>query len=190
MSSTYDLAADSVIRMMESVKVDYHPYLIANEVRVDVIMAFGKKSKEGEILTPAVMAGGYPAYAKIRVTRLDERLKRPFDAIITLDGDQWYMLEEPTQKAILDHELTHLELVLDENGRVKHDDQSRPVLRLRKHDVQFGFFNEVARRHLGKSIECQTFLAVAGVEVYGNLLAPARQNHQGRVNLPVQPEAK
>ena len=57
--------------------------------------------------------------------------------------------------AVLDHELSHLELVTDGYGNVKHDDLERPRLRIALHDWQFGWFDAVARRHGSDATEVQ-----------------------------------
>lgn len=49
--------------------------------------------------------------------------------------------------ALIDHEIYHLMPAKDKNQRFKCDDQGRPILKLRKHDHQFGWFDEIARRH-------------------------------------------
>jgi hypothetical protein len=64
-------------------------------------------------------------------------------------------MSKATQVAVLDHELTHLELVTDGDGTVKYDDYNRPKLKIRLHDIHYGWFSEVAKRHKGASIEVQ-----------------------------------
>jgi hypothetical protein len=66
-----------------------------------------------------------------------------------VDAYRWPELDELTQVAVLDHELTHLELVTDDEGTVKYDDYGRPKLRMRLHDICHGWFSEVAKRHKG-----------------------------------------
>ena len=78
------------------------------------------------------------------------------DAEIVLDGDRWDELSAEEQDAAIDHELTHLELVVDDSG-LRRDDLDRPNLRIRKHDHQFGWFDCVARRHGTASFEWRQY---------------------------------
>ena len=57
------------------------------------------------------------------------------------------------QRALLDHEVAHLELVRDDAGKVKTDDAGRPRLRIRPHDYQTGGFWDVIERH--KEAACE-----------------------------------
>jgi hypothetical protein len=92
----------------------------------------------------------------------DALARRGGDALVTLDGDRWGDFSPRQQRAILDHELTHLELVVSDEGGVEGDDIGRPRLRLRKHDHQFGWFDAVVRRHGANSVEWSQFKAFEG----------------------------
>jgi hypothetical protein len=74
------------------------------------------------------------------------------DAEITLDADRWKELGRGKRIGLIDHELTHIELVYDDDG-LALDDNERPKLKLRKHDYEFGWFNEVVERHGNDSLE-------------------------------------
>ncbi len=51
--------------------------------------------------------------------------------------------------------MTHLELSRDKDGDIKRDDLGRPVLAIRLHDRQFGWFDVVARRWGEDSFEAE-----------------------------------
>lgn len=97
---------------------------------------------------------GYPAAALVRVNSHKDRVEGKADATILVDGDQWPDWPAERRLAILDHELTHLELVM-KDGAVQRDDCGRPRLRLRKHDFELGGFEAVAERHKRAEIQVE-----------------------------------
>lgn len=148
---------DTETAMVAAVMEKYHPDLHDAELIVDVLVAFATKNEQGEPRGPALSHGGYPAIATVRVNSLKSRVLGQGDALITLDGDRWGDYSPEQQRAIIDHELTHLELITSDEGGVEGDDIGRPRLRLRKHDHQFGWFDAVVRRHGRHSVEWSQF---------------------------------
>ena len=98
--------------------------------------------------------------ATIKINSYRDRVEGKADVTITIDGHHWDELSDAELAAVLDHELTHLELVIEEDGSVSRDDIDRPKLRMRKHDFQIGGFNEVAKRHKADSLEVQAVAKV------------------------------
>lgn len=74
-----------------------------------------------------------------------ERLLSGSDLLICLDKRIWSVAKEGMRRALLDHELCHFGLRMDEEGIPEHDDQGRTMYRLNAHDVEE--FNAVIRRH-------------------------------------------
>jgi hypothetical protein len=145
MPTCYEQADDAVHEMAREVLEKHHPDLRLpdkSHVRLCLLMAYGDDEEE-----PAVKCHGYPAQAKISVIPLKQRVDKRADAEIIIDRKNWEDLTEPRQRALLDHEIEHLEIQKDENGFVKTDDIGRPKLKLRLHDFDFGGFRAVARRH-------------------------------------------
>jgi hypothetical protein len=68
------------------------------------------------------------------------------DAEICLDYDWWQTASDEEQRSLLDHELHHIQVKIDKRGLVL-DDIGRPVLKLRFHDVQIGWFKITAARN-------------------------------------------
>lgn len=68
-----------------------------------------------------------------------------YDFIITLNEPFWDAASDQQQRALMDHELTHAQVQLDENGVEKEDEKGRTVYRIRGHDVEE--FTEVVKRH-------------------------------------------
>jgi len=90
------------------------------------------------------------------------------DAVITLDEAAWRQASEAERMALIDHELVHLTIAKDKDGLAKSDDLGRPKLKMRLHDVQVGWFLDVARRHGNAAPEVQAIRAAR--ETYGQRL--------------------
>jgi hypothetical protein len=148
MSVCYEQAGDDVCAMAAAVMADYHPELRMPDkswVRLCVLFAFrGGDDEDGE---PAVKLHGYPCAAVVSVIPLKQRVDKRADAEIVIDRERWDDMTDAQRRALLDHEIEHIELQVDENGLLKTDDVGRPKLRLKLHDWQRGGFRAVARRH-------------------------------------------
>ena len=151
--ATFRKAEADITDLVSSVMRDCHRPLAEAEVKVDVLLAHAARDKEsGEPKGPAIRLNGYPCYATIRITSQKERVAGLGDALLTIDGDRWPDLLVEQQRALIDHELTHLVLVT-EDGTPQTDDCFRPKLRSRPHDAQFGIFWEVVERHQANALE-------------------------------------
>ena len=123
-----------------------HKPLLDAKVRVDFMFAMPDLGEDGQPLNDAIPFRGQKALGLTRILGLKERAKGNGDAEVLLDGWWWNDASEAEQRALLDHELHHIAVKIDKRG-LKRDDLGRPVLQLRKHSVQFGWFKEVAERH-------------------------------------------
>jgi len=131
----------------------FHPDLARVQVRIDFIFV-STDSEDAPALTP----GGYPAQAVVKIIGPKERAMERGDAEIVIDEANWNDLTAAERDALLDHELYHLEVAMNKNGtREKRDCCGRPVLKMRKHDRQFGWFDAIARRHGSASLEVIQF---------------------------------
>ncbi len=147
MSIIYEQARPEVHEMAASILERHHPELRINAedpVRICILMASNEDKESNE---PAVKCHGYPAQAVISIIPYKQRVDKRADAEIIIDEQNWNGLTEPQQRALLDHEITHLEFQTDENAMVKTDDVGRPKLKLRLHDFDFGGFRTIARRY-------------------------------------------
>lgn len=104
---------------------------------------------------------GYDCYAIVRKTGPRERAQGCADAVIIIDEVKWNDLSNELRIALLDHELTHLNLARDKEGDVKLDNLGRPKIKMRLHDWQLGGFTEMFERHGQDAIEVQHVLATA-----------------------------
>ena len=125
----------------------YHPELDKLTVYFDLLFVEGDP--------PALTHHGVPAFAIVKINSRKDRVKGNGDAEIVFDKGQFEIQKPETQEAIIDHELYHVIQKLDaKNAPMLHAD-GRPKLKLRKHDREFGWFDEIAQRHGINSIECQ-----------------------------------
>lgn len=145
---TYEKAPDDFRLLVGEVLARFHPELAAMGLKVDSLFVRAPRDADGFAAGPALKSsGGYPAIAQISVTKLKDRVMGRGDCEILVDADRIQNWPERTLLPLIDHELEHLEFT----GNV--DDIGRPKLKLRPHDIEFGWFDAVARRHEDHSLE-------------------------------------
>lgn len=152
---TYDQAPEEVRDRITKLIRRFHPDLEKVQVRIDLLMA----STDAED-AHAVTLGGYPCYAVVKILGPKERAMERGDAEIVIDRDEYEAMTPERRDALLDHELYHLEIRRDKVGQPKRDDHQRPLLKMRKHDFNVGWFHEIARRHGVASIEVSQALSL------------------------------
>ena len=130
----YEMAGTAVRGLIDRVFDDWHRELREAQVSVDCLFA---SNPDGD----AVKVHGYPCAAKVRVVSCKDRVKGHGDAELVIDKDWWHDHGDAERLALIDHEITHLQLT------GKRDDLGRAKLSLRLHDVELGIFTEVMRRH-------------------------------------------
>lgn len=139
---SYSHASEDVERIIERMLEQYHaPEL--DDVTIAALFVYDLESSE-----PVLTHGGYAAQAVCRITPVRDRALGVADAVIIIDRSNWLTLTQKQRDALIDHELNHLERVVDEDTEAPQTDAvDRPKLRIRKHDHQFGWFDIVAERH-------------------------------------------
>lgn len=145
---SYSVASEDVDRLIEQVRSEYYsPDL--DGVTIAALFVYDLEATE-----PVLMHGGYPAQAVCRITPVRDRALGVADAVIVIDRSNWLSLNVRERIALLDHEIHHLERVVDEDTELpKCDAVDRPKLRIRKHDRQLGWFDVIAQRHGDASAE-------------------------------------
>ncbi len=160
---TYSKCPDAVATRAAALIKKFPPDLGIVGLTIDFISVVN--SEDGE---PALMLNGYPCAAVVKIIGPKERAIGRGDAEIVIDEEGWMNMEDETKDALLDHELYHLEVAKNKHGKPKKDQYGRPQLKMRKHDRQLGWFDEIAKRHGSASIECQqaTRLFLGGKQLY------------------------
>lgn len=142
--------ANSILCEFES-----HKPLLDCRVKIDLVFAYGEREeKTNNLLTDALKKNGIRALGITRKIPLKDRALGRGDAEVALDHDWWEEATETQRRALLDHELHHIAVKVDKRGVVR-DDLQRPVIQMRKHDMEVGWFAIIAERHGEASIERQ-----------------------------------
>lgn len=147
--STFKRCPDEVKQLANSILCEFetHQPLLDARVTVDYVFAYPQlDEKSGEPVSDAITKNGVKALGLCRALPLKDRAMGRADAEITLDAYWWDSATEEERRALLDHELHHIAIKIDKRGLVR-DDLGRPVLQLRKHDFEVGWFKAVAARH-------------------------------------------
>lgn len=155
---TYQRCPESVNQLANEIMCQYpdHAPLLDAKVKIDFVFAFADvDEKTGVRTNVALTRNGVQALGLTRKLSLKDRAMGRGDAEIALDADYWLDVAVETQRALLDHELHHLAVKMSPQGAVKRDDLNRPVLEIRHHDHDFGWFDVIAKRHGQYSIEQQ-----------------------------------
>lgn len=140
MATKYTPADSECLDRVNALIERYYPHLKDNEVTIELLFA---TADEGQPLKH----GGYPAAAIVRIVSEKDRVKGNKDAEICIDQLRYEEMSAEEKDALLDHELYHLVVKYDDHEAVKRDSADRPKLGMRKHDHQFGWFAEIAKRH-------------------------------------------
>lgn len=146
---TYEAADKSVRAMANEIlnRFESHSPLVKNEVQFDYVFAHPTVDENGEATGDAIKKHGVRALALCRVINLKDRTMGRGDVEILIDYDWWTNeASDQEQEALLDHELHHAEVKM-KDGQPKRDNLGRPLIRLRKHDVEVGWFDIIALRH-------------------------------------------
>jgi len=152
MPATFAKASEEVESLGKALAINYHLDLESARVKIDYVFAF----RDPETEEPALMQKGHRVLGVPSIVNLKNRAKGMGDCEVVLDGDAWNDMTEDQRKAILDHELEHFEVKREKKtGDFLFDDLMRPLLRLRNHDREFGFFDNIASRHGNGSFEIQ-----------------------------------
>lgn len=162
MPVTYQVADDEVKGLVADVMEATFPELAEADLAVDVLMAFAAVDKDGNQTGVAVKLHGVPCLATIRVVNLKDRVAGLGDVRIILDGDRWPESSDARRRALIDHELNHVELQRDDAGAVKTDDAERPVVKLKPHDFELGGFWATVVRHGKDAPEATIHADIAG----------------------------
>ncbi len=146
---TFQRCPKEVNRLADKLINEYESNKPLENVKIDYVFAYGDRDDVTEkLLKPALKDKGRVVEGICRKTNLKERALGHGDVEISLDGDWWETANEPQRLALLDHELYHIVVTEDT------DDCERPIIKLRDHDFEVGWFRVIAERHGRNSGEC------------------------------------
>jgi hypothetical protein len=145
---TFERCPTEVTDLANSILVEHetHSPLLDARVKIDFVFAYSDKDDAGQPKNNALTHHGCKALGISRKIPLKDRALGRGDCEVALDGDWWVLADEKEKAALLDHEMHHFAVKIDKRGLVR-DDLGRPVIQLRKHDYEFGFFNIIAQRN-------------------------------------------
>lgn len=167
---TFQRCPESVKDLARDILCEFptHRPLLDARVTVDYVFAF--PSGQGHALTK----NGLKCLGLCRIVPLKARVLGRADAEISLDAEWWEDATLNERRAVLDHELHHIEVQMGQR-----DDFGRPVLKLRKHDVEIGFFDCIAFRHGEHSqerIQAKRILEQRGQFYWPGIVSPPDPN--------------
>lgn len=145
-SSAPSEVADRVAHLIKLFNRD----LLDAGVKIDLLSV----TNDDEEAVPLTLHG-YPCQAVVRIINSKDRAKGCGDAEIVIDEANYLTLTDAERDALCDHELHHLEVCKTKKGRLILDENRRPKLKMKKHDVQIGWFETIAIRHGAASAECK-----------------------------------
>lgn len=125
----------------------HHKEILDCKASIDILFATGEYDEETGLYMPPLKLHGVTCAAIARIIPTKDRAAGRADLEITIDAIQYGHMEERQQLALLDHELTHFQTMLDrKSGEVKRDNIGRPRFKMRQHDHEVGWFVSVAER--------------------------------------------
>jgi hypothetical protein len=134
-------------------KHDTHKPLLEAKLKIGYLFALPGVDEDGNPVGDAIRHHGQKATGLARIINLRDRTAGREDCEVLLDKTAWEDMDEKQKLALLDHELHHFDIRIDNDGAVLRDDLGRPRLRMRQHDVEFGWFKLVAQRNGASSQE-------------------------------------
>jgi hypothetical protein len=148
----YERASDDVFARIKRMVKLYHPDITKAGVTVDALFVW---NEENDPAKPALSCNGYSALAVVCATSAAARALGEKDVLITIDRERYNRLPDARKDALLDHELQHVAPKMEgtKNPVPKVDGSGRPLIGMRSHDRQFGWFDVVAKRHGSNSGE-------------------------------------
>jgi hypothetical protein len=164
MGTVYWKADQEIVSFVDNVMMKWHGDLHVNQVKIGIIMAMSSSEE-----TTALRLHGYPVAAMVKIVPLKDRITKEYDAEMMIDASLWKESNIKRKTALIDHELSHIEVrrkkpekpkkgepkrEIDPLGEVVYDDIGRPALKTRKGDYNVGDgFLKVIQRHQDESFE-------------------------------------
>jgi hypothetical protein len=146
-------ATTEEITLLDGVISTYHGDLVRSDVKVKLLFVGSKLDENGDPKGPALKMHGVACAAQIKVQKNIDKYLTGYHAVVRVDMDMWDDYNENRRKALLDHELSHLVVVKDQNGNVKMDEEGNIKIKCRPDDYTINGFYHLIQRHAGDAIE-------------------------------------
>jgi len=143
MSTSYVRCDEDVYEMLHELITEYRFDLVDCEATIALYFAANDKGH-------AMKARGHQVLGKCKINNLVDRAQGKTDVTIFLDMDWWKDASSRRQRALLHHELSHVEVYDPEDGT---DDLDRPVLKSRYGDWDNDGFYQLAKLYGEDSCE-------------------------------------
>lgn len=141
MGTRYTMCESDVLNRIQKVMQAHHGELAKAGVTVDAVFAIDPDG-------PAIRLHGYACAATIKKVGYKQRVLGRADSEMTIDQAFCNDATDDQKDGLIDHELTHLEVIEDARTRIiKRDAAGRPRLAMRLHDWELGGFEDTARRY-------------------------------------------
>lgn len=149
-----DVTAASV-KKLELVVKNRCPWIKTEKVIIRWLSVHPPRDADNEIIAPALTLAGCTVAAKIKLCSARDRVLTGSDVILETAADIWGVLNERQQEALLAHELEHLVLRMDKDGKTPLRDQftGRVKLNMRPDDYLLTGFYDVAKEYGRDSME-------------------------------------
>jgi Putative phage metallopeptidase len=151
--------SNEVYGMIAEITEAHHPVIhqLAPALNLGVLMVTVDDTEK----ETALKRSGWPCAALIKIVNQRDRAAGGPDVLLQIDGDGWLNLDDDEKRALLDHELLHIEfpgVIKSPEGQYVpiQDNLSRPIVKLRQHDFQLGGFFAIVERHGDAAIEKQS----------------------------------
>lgn len=162
MAINYQQAGGDTLNLLDEVVRDYHPE--KQDLRVGIIFCTSVDKKGEMDGKPSLKNCGFPAAAKVSLVSAKDRIHKKLDVMILIDGAGWSQMSVAQQRAILDHEMEHVQIDPD----AEPSDDGRPKLVMKEEDYCLWGFRSVAARHGNDSMEVATAKQV--MDLVGDVL--------------------
>jgi hypothetical protein len=161
----YFLANDAALALLGKAMSQWHAKLFEEEVKVALVMVDLPRDDQGIPTGPALSRNGLAITAQSRLLNERDRLVSGRDLIIEVDALHWGDIDDPQRLAILDHELTHVQIRKKKEAFVRRADGS-VRLGLIPDDYAMTGFVICAKRHGRNSAEVRGLAALrAGAQL-------------------------
>ena len=136
----------AALDLIDGVRARFHERL--KGVKIGPIWAIPKPKADGRPLEPPLKRRGMRILGMVRATSSIERANGGSDVILLLDKSWWdAQIDDDPRRALIDHELTHIEPRINSGGEIARDEHDRFLIDMRLHDYEITGFYEVAERH-------------------------------------------